>query len=105
MYLSLTKIIIYISLFLGFFLNSNVHSSYKNTIYSKKNISNYFSGVISLNNYKNELAVKYFENVSNLQSKHDQFNQRLVFSLVQTRKIPETFLYLKKLEKKKHKFL
>ena len=99
MYLSLSKIFIYILIFFSFLSNFNAHSSNQKTLYSRKSISNYFSGIISSNNNNNKLALKYFNNLSHLKNNHDHFNHELVFTLVQAQKIPEAFLYLKKLRK------
>ena len=104
MYLSLSKIFIYILIFFSFLSNFNAHSSNQKILYSRKSISNYFSGIISSNNNNNKLALKYFNNLSHLKNNHDRFNHELVFTLVQEQKIPEAFLYLKKLETKNLNF-
>ena len=104
MYSSLSKIFIYILIFFSFFSNFNAHSTNQKALYSRKNISNYFSGIISSNNNDNKLALKYFNNLNHLKNNHDQFNREIVYTLVQTKEISELFLYLKKLRKKKFKF-
>ena len=100
MYLSLSKIFIYILIFFSFLSNFNAHSLNQKVLYSSKSISNYFSGIISSNNNNNKLALKYFNNLGYLKNNHDHFNHELVFTLVQSQKIPDAFLYLKKLKKK-----
>jgi tetratricopeptide (TPR) repeat protein len=104
MYSSLSKIFIYVLIFFGFLSNFNVYSSNQNKFYSKKNISNYFLGIVSSNNNNNKLALKYLSNLSLLKNNHDQFNRELVFALVQTQKISQAFLYLKKLKTKNINF-
>ena len=104
MYSSLSKIFIYILIFFSFLSNFNAHSSNQKILYSRKSISNYFSGIISSNNNNNKLALKYFNKLNHLKNNHDQFNRKLVFTLIQTQKIPEVFLYLKKLRKKNLNF-
>ena len=104
MYLNLSKIFIYILIFFSFLSNFNAHSSNQKVLYSRKSISNYFSGIISSNNNNNKLALKYFNKLNHLKNNHDQFNRKLVFTLIQTQKIPEVFLYLKKLRKKNLNF-
>ena len=104
MYSSLSKIFIYILIFFSFLSNFNAHSSNQKILYSKKSISNYFSGIIASNNNNNKLALKYFNNLNHLKNTHDQFNRELVFTLVQTQKISELFLYLKKIRKKNLNF-
>ena len=104
MYLSLSKIFIYILIFFSFLSNFNAHSSNQKILYSRKSISNYFSGIISSKNNNDKLALKYFSNLNHLKNNHDQFNRELVFSLVQKQKMPELFLYLKKLKEKNLNF-
>ena len=104
MYLSLSKNFICILIFFCFLLNFNAHSSNQKILYSRKNISNYFSGIISSNNNDNKLALKYFSKLGHLKNNHDRFNRKMVFTLVQTQKIPDLFLYLKTLTKKKFEF-
>ena len=104
MYSSLSKIFIYILIFFSFILNSSAYSSNQKILYSKKSISNYFSGIISSNNNNNKLALKYFNNLNHLKDNHDQFNRELVITLVQTQKIPKLFSYLKKLRKENLNF-
>ena len=104
MYSSLPKIFIYFLIFFSFLSNFNVHSSNQKILYSRKSISNYFSGIISSNNNNNKLALKYLNNLNHLKNNHDQFNRELVFTLVQTQKIPELFSYLKKLRKENLNF-
>ena len=99
MYFTLSKIFTYILIFFAFFLNSKAHSINQKKLYSKKSISNYFSGIISANNNDNKSAIKYFSNLDHLINIHDRFNHKLVFTLVQTQKIPELFLYLKVIKK------
>ena len=100
MYSSLPKIFVYILIFFIFILNSRVHSANQKILYSRKSISNYFSGIISSNNNNNKLDLKFFNNLNHLKNNHDQFNREIVFTLVQTKEISELFSYLKKLRKK-----
>jgi len=104
MYSSLPKIFVYILIFFSFILNSSAYSSNQKILYSRKSISNYFSGIISSNNNNNKLALKYFNNLNHLKNNHDQFNREIVFTLVQTKEISELFSYLKKLRKKNLNF-
>jgi len=104
MYSSLSKIFVCIIIFFSFHLNYSAHSANQKILYSRKSISNYFSGIISSNNNNNKLALKYFNNLNHLKDDHDQFNRKLVFTLVQTQKIPELFSYLKKLRKENLNF-
>ena len=104
MYSSLPKIFVDILIFFSFLLNFNAHKANQKILYSRKSISNYFSGIISSNNHNNKLALKYFNNLNHLKNNHDQFNRNLVFTLVQTQKIPGLFSYLRKLKKENSNF-
>jgi len=97
MNVSLTKTFVYVLIFLSILSNFNAYSSNEKILYSRKNISNYFSGLVSSKNNNNKLALKYLNNLRYLKNIHDQFNRELVFALVQRQKIPEVFLYLKKI--------
>ena len=59
MLINFVKKFVYILVFFIFLSNLNAHSSNKAKIYSKENISNYFSGLISAKNNENDLALKY----------------------------------------------
>ena len=104
MLINFVKKFVYILVFFIFLSNLNAHSSNKAKIYSKENISNYFSGLISAKNNENDLALKYLNNVRDLKNEHDRFNKEFVFTLVQLQKIPEVFTYLKKLKGKNTDF-
>ena len=64
---------------------------YQNVTYSKANdtndfnqkyLSNYFSGLISFHNQKNDDAIKFFNSSKFLIKKHDNFLRHYVFSLI-----------------------
>ena len=93
MYASLPKIFVYILIFFSFLLNFNAYSANQKILYSRKSISNYFSGIISSNNNNNnKLALKYFNNLNHLKNNHNQFNREMIFTLVQTKEISKLFL-------------
>ena len=104
MYSSLSKIFIYILIFFSFILNSSAYSSNQKILYSRKSISDYFSGIISSNNNNNKLALKYFNNLNHLKNNHDQFNRELVFTLVQAQKNSRVIFISKKTKKRKFEF-
>ena len=74
-------------------------------IYSKdfnsKELSNYFSGVISHNNQKNEQALKYLKSSKQLLNKHDEYFRRLIFSLVLNQNVDRAIQEIKFLKNKK----
>ena len=74
-------------------------------IYSKdfnsKELSNYFSGIISHNNQKNEQSLKYFKSSKQLLNKHDEYFRRLIFSLVLNQNVDRAIQEIKFLKNKK----
>ena len=65
--------------------------------YSKKNISNYFSGTLSskYSNYTN--AYEYLDKIQELSNKHDNYKVRFLNTLIQLRKFNEAFNFSKKI--------
>ena len=63
-----------------------------------------FKNEFVYNNNHSELALNYLNNLRYLKNNHDQFNYEFVFALIQTKKIPEAFSYLKKINKKNINF-
>ena len=59
---------------------------YQNVAYTKsfdqKNLSNYFSALISLENNKSEESLKYFNFSKNLKESHPSYLKNYIFSLV-----------------------
>ena len=87
-----------------FFIFFPIEAKSKN-IYSKdfnsKELSNYFSGVISHNNQKNEQALKYLKSSKQLLNKHDEYFRRLIFSLVLNQNVDRAIQEIKFLKNKK----
>ena len=63
--------------------------------FDEKNIANYFSGSVSLNNNDNFQAVKYFNSTKNLKNTHDNFNRNYIISLVLDGKVSKSVSELK----------
>ncbi len=86
-----------------FFLFFTFEAKSKN-IYSddfnSKDLSNYFSGVISHNNQKNEQALKYFKSSKQLLNKHEEYFKRLIFSLVLNQNVDRAIQEIKFLRNK-----
>ena len=75
----------------------------KNTdrLYKGSDISDYFSGILSIydNNYKN--SYNYLKRLDGLEENHYTYSRAYLNSLINLNKFNEAFLYAKKLEKKK----
>tara|TARA_Y100000816_G_scaffold279589_1_gene252028 strand:+ start:1786 stop:3426 length:1641 start_codon:yes stop_codon:yes gene_type:complete len=72
--------------------------------YRGDTISNYFSGVISLQNNDYEDSYNFFKKLNNLEDNHYKFSKSYLETLVNNSKINEAFKYSKKLEIKKKNF-
>ncbi len=68
--------------------------------FNSKVLSNYFSGVISHNNQKNEQALKYFKTSKQLLNKHEEYFKRLIFSLVLNQNVDRAIQEIKFLKNK-----
>ncbi len=65
------------------------------------NLSNYFSGILLLNENKYESSLKYFKKLNGLESKHINYSVKYLYSLVNSGNFKEAFNYSRRLEKQK----
>ena len=70
--------------------------------FDEKNIANYFSGSVSLNNNNNFQAVKYFNSTKNLKNTHENFNHNYIISLVLDGKVSKSVSELKATSEQKY---
>ena len=72
--------------------------------YRGDQVSNYFSGILSLqdNNYKE--SYNFFKKLENLEDNHFEYSRSFLETLVNNSKINEAFKYSKKLQNKKMNF-
>tara|TARA_Y100000816_G_scaffold278729_1_gene250236 strand:- start:571 stop:2265 length:1695 start_codon:yes stop_codon:yes gene_type:complete len=70
--------------------------------FDEKNIANYFSGSVSLNNNNNFQAVKYFNSTKNLKNTHENFNRNYIISLVLDGKVSKSVSELKSTSEQKY---
>ena len=68
---------------------NNTSASIKKISFADNKISNYFLGVVLLNENKSEAALKHFDKVQDLQDTHFKFNQNLTRTFVNLGKIEE----------------
>ena len=66
------------------------------------NISNYFSGILLLNDNHYAESYKFLKKLNGLEESHLNYSSRYLFSLINLGKFVEAFNYSKKLEKRKH---
>ena len=69
----------------------------KDLVYSKKNISNYLSGIISINQNNTSQAFDFFKKINNLKGYHPNFDANYLFALVLLEKYDESFAYARDL--------
>ena len=88
---------IYITLFFFTILLTETHVFSKDSKiqYKSENLSNYFSGIISLSRDHDEEAYQYLNKVELLKKKHSEFNVKYIRSLVMTKKFKEAFAFSK----------
>ncbi len=79
---------------------STVEAKNPDYLIKGKSVSNYFSGILSLNNNQYSDSYKYFNKLNNFEKNHLNFAKKYLFTLVNLGKINEAFNFAKKLEKK-----
>ena len=92
------KIILYTFILSGIF-----NSSYSKIIgfnYDAKYISNYFSGLVSFDNFDYVNSQKFFKRLDNFETKNQNYSSKFIQSLVNLEKYNEAHLYAKRLEAK-----
>ena len=93
------NLIVFILLFLNIF---NILLA-KNTdkFSNSKDLSNYFSGIIAINNNQYQTSYNYFKSLNNLEESHYYYSQYYLYSLVTLKKFKVASNYSKVLERKK----
>ena len=59
--------------------------------YSKKDISNYFSGIVSLRQKNDDAAYEYFDKVKSLKNIHSNYNNQFIYTLISLGKFNKAF--------------
>ena len=91
------------TLFLYIFILSNSSMSLEK-YYEGDSVSNYFSGIISLQDNKYKDSYEFFKTLENLEDNHFTFSKSYIETLVNNSKINEAFRYSNKLKKKEMSF-
>ena len=92
------KIILYTFILSGIFNSS--HSKIIGFNYDAKYISNYFSGLVSFDNFDYVNSQKFFKRLDNFETKNQNYSSKFIQSLVNLEKYNEAHLYAKRLEAK-----
>ena len=93
------KLIIFFLIFLNFFnfLSAKNIDKFSNS----KDLSNYFSGIIAINNNQYRASYNYFKSLDNLEESHYSYSQYFLYSQVTLKKFKDAAKYSRELEKKK----
>jgi len=67
--------------------------------YKAERVSDYFSGIILLNDHQYENSFKYLKRLEGLETNHKNYSIKYLYSLVNSGDLKEAFNYSKKLEK------
>ena len=88
---------IYIILFLmsTLLFGVNVFAKESKIQYTKENISNYFTGIVSLDQNYNKVAFKHLKKVKSLKNRHSRFNIEFIRTLILIEKFERAFSYSK----------
>ena len=65
------------------------------------NISDYFSGILLLNQNQYNDSYKFLKKLDGLEESHLSYSQKYLYSLINSGKFKEAFVYAKKIEKRK----
>ena len=66
-----------------------------------KNVSNYFSGILLLNDNQYEDSLRYLKKLNGLETEHINYSVQYLYSLINSGDLKEAFNYSQKLEKQK----
>ena len=86
-----------------FFLNTFNVLTAKNIdkFYDGENVTNYFSGILAVNDNQYQKSYDYLKSLNGLEDSHYSYSLYYHYSLVALQKFKEAASYSKKLEKKK----
>ena len=97
------KIKIYWAIFQLFFILiffTNLEAKNIGKFFGSNDYSNYFSGIISLNDDEYQSSYSFFKKLNGLEENHFNFSQNYLQTLVSLNKYSEAYKYSKKLEKR-----
>ena len=92
------KTILYTFIFLSIF--NSCYSKVSNFNFNAKNISNYFSGVVSFDNYNYQNSRSFFRQLDNFENENISYSSKFLQSLINLGRYPDALRYSKKLENK-----
>jgi len=87
------NLLLFLLIFLSF--NTKTFGSNDKSVYTQKNISNYFLGIINANWSNNVEAYSHLKRVQSLKNKHENFNIQFIRTLVLIEKFEQAFAFSK----------
>jgi len=92
------KLVVFILLILNIFnfLSAKNIDKFSNS----KDLSNYFSGIVSIKDNQYQSSYKYFKSLNNLEESHYAYSQYYLYSLVTLKKFKDAAIYSRELERK-----
>ena len=91
------KLTLYTFIFLG--ISNSSYSKVLDFNQDAKSISNYFSGVVSFDNFDYSRSENFFNKLSKFERNNQNFSSKFIQSLVNLEKFDEAYSYSKKIEK------
>jgi tetratricopeptide (TPR) repeat protein len=90
-------------LFFLIFLNTSNFLLAKNIdkFSNSKDLSNYFSGIVAINDNQYQASYNFLKSLNNLEESHYSYSQYYLYSLVTLKKLKDASSYSRSLEKKK----
>ena len=90
-----------VQIFFVIFFFSTLQAKSLNKFDDGNDISNYFSGILLLNDYQYKDSYKFLKKLNGLEDSHLNYSLRYLYSLVNLGKFSDAYSYAKKLEKGK----
>ena len=100
-FIKLSKIIITILFVITLIFFSTLHAKNAEKYNKADNISDYFSGILLLNQSQYNESYEYLRNLNGLEESHENYSSKYLYSLVNSGNFNQAFYYSKKLEKEK----
>tara|TARA_B100000886_G_scaffold179978_1_gene123458 strand:+ start:3595 stop:5295 length:1701 start_codon:yes stop_codon:yes gene_type:complete len=91
----LTNHLVIVIIFITF---STLHAKNLDKFEKAESISDYFSGIVSLNQSKYEDSYKYLKKLDGLEKSHSTYSSKYLYSLVNSGNLKQAFNFSKKLE-------
>ena len=98
-FFKLNRILLQILFFFIFTPNISLNAVEK--IYKGESLSNYFSGLIALNDNLYKESYNFLKDLEDLESSHSKYSKYYIETLINNSKINEAFRYATKLKSKK----